>query len=131
MPLTLLLPAEIASDWEHLCPLLRPAIAHDEQRQESDVYRDLMAGDMALFHVAFGDMRGVAVIEFRDGVCWLLYVAGRLGGWERARMVLEAFELVAKAHGCTEIRVEGRDWSRLLRDYERLGGHRNELRKRL
>lgn len=52
---------------------------------------------------------------------WLRFV--------RAEMTI--IEDQARAAGCAEVRVAGRDWSRILKDYEPLPGITNRLRKRL
>jgi hypothetical protein len=139
--LTLLLPHEVEADWLRLETLLSPAIAHDAVRKVADVYRDLMAGDMAVFDVAEGNSMGAAVIEFApsetaERCCWLLYIGGRVGGHGRAwlatvRGLMARFEQIAREHGCEEMRVEGRNWSRVLTDYTATGSGRHELLKRL
>lgn len=131
----LILPAEIASDWEDLRAVLVDAIEVDPSRQEADVFRDLMAGDMALIRVDAGDMQGFVVIEFDAPRCLLLYAAGSIGNlWHGTfRPILAGLEELARRNGCTEMRIEGRDWSRLLTDYEPGTERpwRNELVKRL
>lgn len=50
------------------------------------------------------------------------------------REELGKLERVARDHGCVELRVAGRDWSRILPDYERMTDApevRNGLRKAL
>lgn len=54
--------------------------------------------------------------------------------WLRlVRAELKNLETVAKSVGCAEMRMAGRDWSRVFPDYERLDGGPvpNLLRKRL
>ncbi len=131
----LMLPADIAADWEDVAAILAEAVEIDPARQLADVYRDLMAGDMALIRVDAGDLCGFVVIEFDQPTCLLLYAAGSIGNlWRGAfRPILAGLEELARRNGCTEMRIEGRDWSRLLPDYvpgsER--PWRNELVKRL
>lgn len=135
MHFNLLLPSMIEADWDRIGGMLEPAIEYDEARQSEDVRRDLLNGDMALFDIELHEASGVVVIEFSDEVCWLLYVTGNIGGkgreWiKRVHLLMQVFEDIARRHGCTELRLEGRDWHRVFPEYERLGG-RNELRKAL
>jgi hypothetical protein len=44
---------------------------------------------------------------------------------------LRKIENIARDAGCTEMRVAGRDWSRILPDYEPMPGIENRLRKAL
>jgi hypothetical protein len=131
-----MLPAAIDADWERIGALLAPAIKQDDQRQDSDVFRDLMAGDMALFEVEASGARGVVVVEIDGPTFWITYIAGRIDGlprrWlERVRMLMSYFAGIARAHNCTELRIEGRDWSRVFPDWERIDERpgRHELRR--
>ena len=48
------------------------------------------------------------------------------------RREMKTIENLARDAGCVEMRMAGRDWSRVLTDYEPLpGGEKNRLRKRL
>jgi hypothetical protein len=47
------------------------------------------------------------------------------------RAEMGKLEDIAKAAGCVEMRVSGRDWSRVLPTYEYLIGVKNGLRKAL
>lgn len=139
--LTLLLPAEIEALWPSIGPLLSPAVAFDEARHLDDVKGELIAGEMALFKVIAPTARGLAVIEFgpsetADRCCWLLYAAGSCDGGPKAwlavmRMLMGQFEGLSLTYGCTEMRVQGRDWSRVLSDYQPTGNARHQLVKRL
>lgn len=136
--LRLMLPAEIERDWGWLGAVLAPAIAHDDKRQDGDVFRDLLAGDMAMFRVVSPDANGLAVVEIDGPTFWIIYIAGRVAGqphrWrDRMRVLVSYFVGIARAHDCTELRLEGRDWSRIFPDWERLDERpgRNELRKAL
>lgn len=75
------------------------------------------------------DGRPVAGIYQLDGVIGLPPRA-----WRRfIRDELHKLEDVARQAGCVEFRVAGRDWSRLLSEYEPMNapGVRNGLRKAL
>lgn len=142
MKFSLLFPDEIERDWERIGRLLAPAIARDEQRQAIDVYRDLMNGDMAMIDVDLGDVKGVGVIELAPSetalnCCWVIYIAGRIDGagrhWTgRVHTLMSYIEGIARAHDCTEMRLEGRRaWGSVFPDWERLDARpgRHELRK--
>jgi hypothetical protein len=85
------------------------------------------------------DVTVIFEIEEEGGetVCGLYRLDGRINlpprAWLRlVRAEIEKLERIARDAGCTEMRVAGRDWSRVLPDYERIpGGSPNLLRKRL
>ena len=68
-------------------------------------------------------------------ICGLLDLRGRFDRGAlitTARREMKTLETLARNAGCAEMRVAGRDWSRVLTDYEPLpGGKPNRLRKRL
>jgi hypothetical protein len=70
-------------------------------------------------------------------VCGLQQLEGRFNlppkQWLRmVRAEMSKLESIARDAGCAEMRIAGRDWSRVLPDYEPLpGGKPNRLRKRL
>jgi hypothetical protein len=83
---------------------------------------------------------GVVVTELcaPDGVpcLWIPYIAGKSNagprGFIRAiRRIAAHYEELARQAGCSEIRIGGRDWSRVLPDFERFDDKPNRLRKRL
>lgn len=75
--------------------------------------------------------------EGDDIICGLRLLEGKLTlpskQWVKAmRDTMREFERRAREAGCTEMRVSGRDWSRILPDYEFIAGDApNLLRKRL
>jgi len=83
----------------------------------------------------------VAVLEvFAEGnetVCGIRHLEGRLNlppkQWLKVvRETLAEFEQRAKDAGCTEMRMSGRDWSRIAEGYEEMTGDApNLLRKKL
>lgn len=127
MKFNLVLPSQIEADWERIGATLTPAIAYDHKRQAIDVYRDLINGDMALFDIDIENAKGIAVIEFGradDGqeCCWIIYIAGKIAGkpreWVgRVRALMTYFETIARANACKQMRIEGRDWSRVFHDW--------------
>lgn len=79
----------------------------------------------------------VEVFE-EDGrtICGIYQLTGRIKlrpkAWLRAvREELRKIERIAKNSGCVEMRVAGRDWRRVLKDYEPFDGPENGLRKGL
>ena len=86
---------------------------------------------------------GTATVLFEvyeeDGkmICGLQQLRGQFNlppkAWLRTiRAEMTKLERIAKDAGCAEMRLAGRDWSRVLPDYEPLpGGKPNRLRKRL
>lgn len=71
-------------------------------------------------------------------VCWVYYLlkvsATGLGpkAWLAAvRGAIETMEQWARDAGCAEMRIRGRDWSRILPDYDFIDGVPNGLKKRL
>ena len=69
-------------------------------------------------------------------VCSVRRLAGRIGlprrDWVAAvREEMTNIERLAREAGCTEMRLGGRDWVRILQGYEPLSGVTNGLRKAL
>lgn len=67
-------------------------------------------------------------------VCGIYKLKGRIDlprhEWLGAvREEMHRIEGIAKAAGCNEMRLGGRNWSRILPDYEPLSGVTNGLRK--
>jgi hypothetical protein len=75
--------------------------------------------------------------EGGDTICGVFSLVGKLNlppkAWlSTVRSTMDEFEQRMKAEGIAEMRVAGRDWSRVLRGYEPLEGKTpNLLRKRL
>jgi len=70
-------------------------------------------------------------------VCGIYRIEGRVAlrpkAWLAAiRSEIQTIERIAKDAGCHELRVSGRDWRRVLTDYEPMVGNEpNLIRKRL
>lgn len=67
-------------------------------------------------------------------ICGLYTLDARLDlppkQWLRTmRTEMRKIEAIAKSSGCHELRVAGRDWSKILTDYEPYAGVENGLRK--
>lgn len=83
---------------------------------------------------------GLVTLEiYEEGerrICGIHRIEGQLRlppkAWLKAiRTELNKIEAIAREAGCMEMRVAGRDWSRILTDYEPMPGIENRLRKRL
>jgi hypothetical protein len=132
----------IPFEWERLVGLLRPAIGYDPNVTELDVYGKLINGICNAFTVTEGEAKGLLVAEICDvngKTClWASYIAGTVNGRPRAflalmRGIMAEVEMLARNAGCEEIRIGGRDWSKVFPEYEPVanGSAPNELRKAL
>lgn len=98
------------------------------------VFSRLQSGTDFMVRVS-GEAKGFIVLDVLDNaVLETKYAAGRVsGGPKRRAAIIHAIfariEQDARASGCTEHRICGRDWSFLLKDYEPYAGLRNGLRK--
>jgi hypothetical protein len=131
--ITLLLPDYVATWWGELGVRLAPAIRVDPKRKIADVYRELMTGHFALFTVNENGVNALAVVAI-DQIdetkrLSLVYVAGTISPLRKVRDLMQIVIDTAKDLRCTEVRIEGRDWSRFFPDWERMGD-RNGLRLR-
>lgn len=131
--------------WPYLEPLITLAI--DRSRQDvskpelvAETRERLLSGQYELALVRVPGASGIVVSELCviDGVrvCWLPFVAGRTGMPPRAfirfmRSAMVRYEDMAKQAGAEEIRICGRDWSRVFPGFVRHDGMPNELRKKL
>lgn len=127
------------ANWPWIEQLLRPAIVHDKRATVYEVHeklRESRAG-LASLHVEGGAALVVIepTIENDVPVLWLNYFAGAVrGGPQRwlsvIRQGVRYFEEKARETGQREIRVGGRDWSRVLPDYHHYDPAKpNSLRK--
>lgn len=118
---------DIPRNWHWISQLLAPSVQIDPKRGMETVRLKLFNGSMGLASVHVDNGAGLAVIEpgvFDDVFCcWMPYIAGKCKSGPKAwvRMMREAmasFEKSARDVGCLEMRIGGRDWSRVLPDYE-------------
>lgn len=78
-----------------------------------------------LLEVYEEDGRLIAALRGCDG-----HLNTKQSGWLKAiRRELHTIENIVKSANCSELRIGGRDWSWILRDYDRLDGVPNGLRK--
>lgn len=119
----------IAVNWHWISQLLAPAVQIDPHRSMEEVRRGLMLGALGIASVHVENGAGLTVIEpgTFDGVfgCWMPYVVGRCKSGPKAwikmmRQAMNYFEASARLSGCREMRIGGRDWARVLPDYESL-----------
>lgn len=129
-------PARIEREWPAFAEVLAPALRQDPKQTLEGLRKRLVAGAESLLEIS-GPGRCLMVLEVsNDLVCWTKYLAGTIEGGHKARLAIirqavEHIETVARAAGCTEHRLCGRDWSAMLTDYEPFEGFRNGLRKGL
>jgi hypothetical protein len=130
-------PARIEREWPVYAEILAPAVRSDPRQTLEGLRKRLAAGADSLLEVA-GPGHCLIVLEVSsDLVCWTKYLAGTIEGGPKARLAImrqaiEHIEAVARAAGCTEHRLCGRDsWARILPDYRPFEGHPNGLTKEL
>lgn len=130
--------AEIERNWHWIYQILEPAVDIDPRRSLQEVKAGLMSGILGLASVHMPKAAGLVIVEpgTFDGVfcCWVPYLAGHVSGGARdfirmARHLMAYLELSARQAGCAEMRIGGRDWSRILVGYERFNDTPNMLRK--
>lgn len=124
----------IPDHWPWMAEVLRPAIAVDPQRDERDVLEQLIDGSLTAWGVDGEEARGLFVTQIDGTDFWVIYAAGRVWAGRRImRALMCAFEDIAKRRGCTSMRLEGRDWRPVLKDYDyaRLESGRFSMRKAL
>lgn len=128
----------IGEAWTALGPMLAPAVAHDRNIDLEGVRQKLLSGQCEAAMVSADGVAGVIVTEIctLDGVkvCWLSYVAGSVHASPRKwlaimRAGIAQIEDLARLAGCVETRIGGRDWSRILADYEPFDDVPNRMRK--
>lgn len=127
-------PMQIDRDWPILANLLAPALRQDPSQTLEGLHERLSKGAEKLLHIS-GPGHALMVLEVTDElVCWVKYLAGQIEGGPKARITvfrycISTLEQIARDAGCTEIRLCGRDWRKILPDYQPSDGFPNELRK--
>lgn len=133
-------PDQVKEIWPDLSALLAPAVGYDRNVTLDDVRAKLVSGQCEALFVEDANVRGVIVTEICniDGakVCWVSYVAGSVNAYPKQwlsimREGMAVIEHMAKSIGCTETRIGGRDWSRILPGYLPFDDTPNNLRKAL
>lgn len=130
-------PARIERDWPVIAEILTPAVREDPRQTLEGLHKRLAEGADHLFVIS-GPGHALIVLEVSSSlVCWTKYLAGQIEGGPKARMAIirdavKHIEQVAKAAGCTEHRLCGREgWARVLTDYRPFEGQSNGLMKEL
>lgn len=127
-------PARIEREWPAIAEILAPAVREDPKQTLDGLHKRLAEGAESLLEIT-GPGHCLMVVEVtNDLVCWTKYLGGHIEGGPKARIaimrgVVRHLETHARAAGCTEHRLCGRDWSKILRDYQPFDGPRNGLRK--
>lgn len=125
----------IEREWPVIAEILAPAVRSDPRQTLEGLHQRLANGADSLLSIS-GPGHALMVIEVSNSLaCWIKYLAGQIEGGPKARTAIiraavDHIETIARASGCTEIRLCGRDWARVLPGFER-SGERNELRKGL
>lgn len=129
--------ARIEREWPAIAEVLAPAVEIDPKQTIEGLRERLRSGADSLIEVS-GPGSALIVLEVcSDLVCWTKYMAGRIEGSPKARLAIlrravSHIETVAKAAGCIEHRLCGRQaWARILPDYRPFDGQQNGLMKEL
>lgn len=129
-------PDRLERDWPIIAAILAPALRQDPTQTLEGLRKRLADGAEQLLHIS-GLGHALMVIEVTSElVCWVKYLAGQIEGSPRQRLTImryavSSLEQKAREAGCTEMRLCGRDWSKILPDYLPCDGYPNELRKAL
>ena len=128
---------EIEERWGAISEAIWPAVRADPGFSLAGLYQRLRAGSAVAFAVS-GKADGYWLVSLDDDggklVAWTVAIAGRISGGPKARATLMrqaagALEKVLVNAGVTAHRICGRDWGRVLPDYEPYHGARNGLQK--
>lgn len=125
MHLHIVEPSAIPGLWEWMRSLLSSSIAHDDERDEKDVFLALMDGSLRAFIIE-GEIRGVVVTQQTGRWFWVIYASGEVDvpRYVNMQRLMRAFECVAEQLDCGQIHMIGRKgWARALRaiGYENFG----------
>jgi hypothetical protein len=129
-------PSRIERLWPVIAEILAPAVRNDPRQTMEGLHKRLASGADSLLEIS-GPGHCLMVLEVSsDLVCWTKYLAGTIEGGPKARVAIireavRRVETVARDAGCTEHRLCGRDWQRILPDYKPFEGRRNGLTKEL
>jgi hypothetical protein len=125
----------VAAEWPAILGLIGAAIKHDKNATPTDVRRWLTTGRAEAFWIRTPRVIGLAVTTTEGRVCWLNYAGGKVSGGPRAfvmavRAIVAEIERLATLAGCSELRLGGRNWSRVFPDWERFDpDYPNRIRK--
>jgi hypothetical protein len=128
-------PARIEREWPVIAETVWPAVRQNSHTSLETFRKRLLNGLDHLFEVS-GEATGYIAIELaNDLCCWIKCGAGHVIGGPKQRVktilaIMAHIEAVARDAGCAEIKICGRDWSKILKDYEPFDGFRNGIRKR-
>lgn len=129
-------PARIEREWPAIAEIVWPAVRQNSHFTLETFRKRLLNGLDHIFKVS-GEAQGYIALELSDDLCcWIKCAAGSVAGGPKARVrtileIMAFVEKVAREAGCSEVKVSGRDWSRILKDYEPFDGFRNGIRKGL
>lgn len=113
---------DLVAEWESIIATLREAVKRDPKRKLIDLMGLGFRGEMAFWRVQ-GEAAGYIVTQMTrrpksfKRTFWIIYAGGVSGGFQMARNLMAGFEKIATENECDEVRFEGRDWRKVLRDY--------------
>lgn len=125
----------IPYEWHWMSTLLKPAIEVSKSNTVLEVFRDLVSRRSDAYYIGNREGAVLAIMApCENDIFWIEYLAGQVDGGPRKfidtiQSGMKEIEKAAKAGGASEIRLSGRDWSRILTDYVLTGGKNHELRK--
>lgn len=128
---------QVTMHWPWLVQLLGPVVAGDPNGSLAMLKEKLVSGEMGIASIHVSRGTGLVVLhpgEF-DGVraLWIPYIVGRVKLGPKAwltlmRGIAAHFVSLAREEGFAEVRIGGRDWSRILPGFERFDDTPNRLR---
>jgi hypothetical protein len=128
--------ARIARLWPVIAETVWPAVQQDSHYTLEVLRNRLMGGLEHLFHISGGANCFIVLEIGADLCCWVKCLAGSVDGGPKQRALtirqgMHHIENIAKAAGCTELKLCGRDWSRIFPEYTPFDGFRSGLKKDL
>lgn len=120
--------ADFVRNWHWVAQIITPSIAQDPERTLESVYADVLAGRIGVATLHHSEAKAAAVMlvqpvpEAMGMVFWVIVLSGQIGrGRQFLRVIRDGMaQLVtlAREAGCIEVRICGRGWHRVLRDFE-------------
>lgn len=127
----------VLRQWGTLLKWLAPAFDRLPFLDLAKMKSDIEGGTAVIFEV-HGDAAGLMAVKLDtdngDLVAWIGAAAGKINGGPKARLglirvAMAETEKAVRIAGCKEVRVYGRNFARILPDYEPFEGVTYGLRK--
>jgi hypothetical protein len=121
--LTPIPPSRVLHEWDAISADLKKAIDRDPGRTWMTVLGQAIAGQLQFWRVGGAASGYLATQVTRQPgslkrLFWVIYVGGRGGSLNDWRGLMAMVELHAVNARCCEVRFEGRDWRRVLPEYD-------------